>query len=293
MYSENKLINRYLTRLKKIRKLSDNTIVSYRTDIIGFEKFIKEKGLELTDVKEKHLEDYQMLMNGKGWADATINRKMIALKEFYKYLYTKEGLERDPARGIELYKLKKRLPKYLTEKQAQKLINAVGTERRDFYRTRDKLMLLMFITTGLRLSGLSNIKMKDITGNTLTIIEKGDSQREVGLDSIVLEALKEYKKHRDSDSEYLFISNRKQKISNRQIQSIVEKYLKIAKLDKKGFTVHTLRHTAATLMSEKGEGIEVIQRVLGHASITTTQIYVHVNNNRIKQASSKVAEIFK
>lgn len=284
-------IENYLNHLVN-KDVSKNTIKSYTNDLKQFQRYITDEfNINVTEVQEEHIENYQRWMKDtKRWTAKTRARKTTVIKEFYKWASKKYKIE-NPASDIELPVLEKRLPVYLSIEEVQKLINATQTQPEP-YRSRDKLMLLLFITTGLRLSELANIKLTDITDDVLTVIGKGNKQRQVALNKDVKKALVEYLKVRNSQSEYLFVSNRDKQMSIRTIQYTVEKYLNLAGLDTSKYSTHKLRHTAATLMLQGNLDIRIIQEVLGHKSIQTTQIYTHIDKKQLKKAASVTEGLF-
>ncbi|HSH51415.1 MAG TPA: tyrosine-type recombinase/integrase [Bacteroidales bacterium] len=284
----NILIKEYLEYLKNNDK-SINTIKNYKVDLIDFEKYINNKNINITKVEEQHIEDYKKHLKDRSLASSTRARKITAIKSFYKYLKRKHYISTNPAEDIIAPSIKKRNPVYLTLQESIKLVNTTS-DQDEPYRSRDKLMLLLFLTDALRAEELTNIKLTDIKENTLTVIGKGNKEREVFLNSDIIKALKDYLKYRHNVSEYLFISNRDKHISKRTVQYTVDKYLSKAGLDTTKYSTHKLRHTAATLMYKYGNvDIRALQEILGHESIATTQIYTHVDSE-IKQDAANTLE---
>lgn len=221
-------------------------------------------------------------------------RKISAIKGLYKYLSTKTTALRDnPVEHLESPSLKKRLPKYLTLEQALKLLGAASSEQGTINR-RDYCMLVLFLNCGMRLSELVGINLSDIDleSGTLRLLGKGNKERLVYLNAACKAALDAYLSERAQmtakDSNALFLSRENRRISARRVEQIVGDYLKRAGLGGQGYSPHKLRHTAATLMYQHSDvDIRALQMILGHASLSTTQIYTHVSDEQLQKAAEK------
>jgi integrase/recombinase XerD len=179
----------------------------------------------------------------------------------------------------------KRLPRYLNIEESKKLLGAIDGEHRE----RDFAIITLFLNCGLRLSELVGINLNRIKNDILTVVGKGDKERTIYLNAACKRAIEAYLKVRPvegvKDKNALFLSERKQRISNKTVQHIVKKYITAAGLDPERYSTHKLRHTAATLMYKHGKvDIRALQEILGHESIATTEIYTHVDNQQIKTA---------
>lgn len=218
-------------------------------------------------------------------------RKISAIKSWFKYLHnTVELIDKNPSEKLELPKLQKRNPVYLTLSESEKVINAIKLEENEFNRARDLCIILIFLTCGLRISELTGINIESIKDDKLNVIGKGNKERTVFFNENCLYAIKCYLKLRPitPDTTALFISSHKKRISNRSIQIRLKKYIQLAGLDPNIYTPHKLRHTAATLMYKYGDvDIRTIQSILGHTSVATTQIYTHLDDDDIKKGISK------
>ena len=204
-------------------------------------------------------------------------------------------LEINPAQNLENPKQDKRLPKYLSLDDSRKLLDAASDEDNRNYQ-RDYAITTLFLNCGIRLSELVNINTKDIDFSDckLNVIGKGNKERTIYLNNACMKAIADYLevkpkqgiKHDSKNSEKaLFLSERRERISNRTVQHIITKELEKAGLDTRKYSVHKLRHTAATLMYQYGKvDIRALQELLGHESISTTEIYTHVNNEQIRNA---------
>lgn len=297
MYKDNELIQEFLNYEKYNQLKSNNTVKNYELDLKLFEGYTGEQGEDILKVDKRFIEQYKTyllndieLKNGNnGYSPSTVARHMATLRSFYNYLAEEKYIEESPAERVQSPKIPERQPMYLTEKQAQKLVQATNSENEP-YKSRDKLILVMFLSTGLRLSELANIRLSDITEDMLRVVGKGNKEREVALNNDVLYTMEEYLKVRPIvKTDYLFISERNRQMSNRAIQYRIEKYIDKSGLDTNKYTVHTLRHTAATIMHKNGTDIKTIQELLGHSKVeTTAKIYTHVDREQLKQASNSV-----
>jgi integrase/recombinase XerD len=303
-------VNDYLNYLSTIRGKSPNTISGYKIELILFFRFIKlYKGLckrdiefeeiQINDIDAKIIRSIRLpdLFAFISFAETYRNngtyaraRKVAALKSFFKYLAGKARIiDENPALELESPKISKRNPIYLTLEESKELLRAIDPENRNF--ERDFCMITLFLNCGLRLSELCSIDVSRIKGDTLTIVGKGNKERTVYLNNACLKAISQYMPLRMSktvesiDADALFVSEKKCRINKRTVERIVKKYIGAAGLDKSKYTPHKLRHTAATLMYKHGNvDIRSLQKILGHENISTTQIYTHVDDEKLRQA---------
>lgn len=221
---------------------------------------------------------------------STRSRKVSSLRTYFQYLTNKVNkLENNPILELETPKIKKALPKYLTLEQSMELLNAVEGS----YQNRDYCILTLFLNCGMRLSELVSINLHDINHKeqVIRITGKGNKERLVYLNDACMEAINKYMQDRPVDGvinrEALFISREKKRISPKTVQAMVNKYLEKIGLGGPGYSVHKLRHTAATLMYQYGEvDIRVLKDILGHENLGTTEIYTHISDEQMKQASN-------
>ncbi len=221
-------------------------------------------------------------------------RKLSSLKGFYKYLtVTRRYTDNDPTKNIDGPKKKKTLPKFLTLEESEDLLQSVRDDMDSKTRERDFCILTLFLNCGMRLSELVGINLTDIDRNTesVKVVGKGAKERMIYLNDACRFALKEYLAVRAAseaqikDKNALFLSSRHSRISNKTVQWVVYKYLKLAGLEHKNFSTHKLRHTAATLMYQSGNvDVRVLKDILGHEQLNTTQIYTHVSDAGMKKA---------
>ena len=296
----------FIFYLEIILGKSKSTTYEYILDLENFFRFMKIKknnfpkdtklhnvaihDLDVSFVASITLEDiYEYLYfcrEKRGNGSRSIARKMSTLRTYYKYMTVKSNqLEKNPMENVQTPSLPKTLPKYLSLEESTSLLDAVKQSRRDY------AILTVFLNCGVRLAELVSMDLKDISNEYAVITGKGNKQRTIHLNQACRDALDDYLLHERpkeglKDPEALFISRNKCRISRRAVQNIVEKYLKLAGLEEKSLSVHKLRHTAATLMHRYGQvDIRVLQEILGHENLGTTQIYTHVDNEQIKEAS--------
>ena len=243
------------------------------------------------------LEFLVYMANERHNSTASRARKLSAIKMFFKYMTSVEKiLEKNPAADIESPKRKASLPKYLSESESISLLTSVLEDSESHTKERDFCMITLFLNCGMRLSELVGINLSDIDRElrSLRVLGKGNKERIVYLNDACRSALSAYLERRTrgldmvKDKNALFLSRLGKRISNKTVQWVVYKYLDAAGLEYKHFSVHKLRHTAATLMYQEG-GVDVLalKEILGHAQLGTTQIYTHINDKRLEEAVSK------
>ena len=308
-------LNSFLDYTVTILNKSPNTIKEYNYDLATFLKFIKVhfkmtdeedfskitiKDIPLSTIKQIKLDDIHAflsyLTNTYHSKAATRARKASSIRVFFNYLSQKANLiEFNPAQNLETPKLDKRLPKYLSLEDSKRLLNVAGSDD-NRNNKRDYAIITLFLNCGMRLSELVGINIKDINFSEcqMTVIGKGNKERTIYLNKACMTAINNYlavrpvegiKTDKANSKNALFLSERKERISRRTVQYIVDKELRVAGLDTSKYSVHKLRHTAATLMYQYGNvGIRALQEVLGHESISTTEIYTHVANVQARSA---------
>lgn len=209
----------------------------------------------------------------------TRNRKIACLKSYFDYLIEAGYLDVNIMIRISSVKTDKNLPKYLHEENIRDLLLAINGK---FWK-RDTVIISLMIFTGLRVSEVISLNLDSLKNEVITIVGKGNKERQVYLTQHIMKNLIEYLEERpEVETNALFLSERKQRISKRAVQVLTSKYLNSIGLN--GYSCHKLRHTAATQLLKAGTNLRVIQEVLGHASISITEIYTHVNSDDVKQA---------
>ncbi|MDD5794992.1 tyrosine recombinase XerC [Clostridium sp. HCP1S3_B4] len=303
-------VNDYIKYMDTIKGSSKNTINSYVMDIIIMLKFLKykkglvEKNINFKDINVHDITNdflnkitlddmHSFLIFEKRYFDngnSTIARKVASMRSFFKYLNQKAKIiKNNYTDELERPKIGKRKPKYMNLDEANSLLNSIDS--RNF--ERDFLIVTLFLNCGMRLAELCSIKITDIKDDTIRIIGKGNKERTVYLNEACLKAIENYKpirakllhKKNITNQDALIISERGNAIARRTVQEVIENQLKKAGLSGKGYSTHKLRHTAATLMYKYGDvDILVLQEILGHESVSTTQIYTHTDNDMLREA---------
>ncbi len=303
-----RIVQEFALYLRNIRGLSQKTVNEYCMDLRTFFRFLKQnRGLISAEVPLEEIQvkdiDLEFLRSIKTYdifeymnfvADernnmsSTRQRKSSSLKSFFKYLTVHEKLlDENPTENLTPPKTKKALPHFLSLEQSIELLNAVDGPDQE----RDRCMLTLFLNCGMRLSELVSINISDVVHNnsTLRILGKGNKERIVYLNQACMDSIDSYLTVRPKDGvvdrDALFLSRRKTRISPKTVQFIVKKYLDKIGLSGPGYSVHKLRHTAATLMYRYGDvDIRILQDILGHANLGTTEIYTHTSSNQMEAA---------
>jgi len=278
-------IDDFQNYLRLEKKYSENTISSYERDLNKYRNYFEEKK-ELKNITNKDIKEYIQHLN-KEESARSVARNISSLKSFYKFLLLEKYINKNPLDNITPPKLKKALPKVLTEEEVDKLLNIKLT---DNYSYRNKAMLELMYSSGLRVTELINLKITDVDLDMalVRIFGKGSKERVIPLGQYAINALNEYiTYHRGSmlknkTSNYLFLSSRGDKMTR---QAFFKTLKKIAKEQgiKTEFSPHTLRHSFATHLLKHGADLRSIQELLGHSDVSSTQIYTHITNEKLKE----------
>ncbi|MBR1717802.1 MAG: site-specific tyrosine recombinase XerD [Bacilli bacterium] len=278
-------INEYIDYLKIDKKYSLNTIKSYKNDLSKFVLFINDKDITCLNKKDVISFIENEKLNDK--SARTISHDLIVIKNFYKYLLKEQIIKVDPTIDIELPKLKKSLPHTLSFDEIDKILDI---ELNDKYSYRNKAMLELMYSSGLRISELVNLKMQDIDleDDIVRIYGKGSKERIVPIGDYAINYLKKYiyvyrsSLMHNKVSDYIFLNSRGDRISRQAMFKLIKKIIRDKNI-KKNVSPHTLRHSFASHMLENGADLRSIQELLGHSDISTTQIYTHISNKKIKE----------
>ena len=272
-------INEFMTFLKVEKGYSKNTLVSYRGDLKKFRSFF---------LSPKGVSDFIKDMSKKGMSPASTSRALACLKSFFKYMMGEGYLDKDPTEDIRFPKLGRKLQKALGMDDATVLVES--PDRKDKKSLRDKAMLEILYGCGLRASELASLNLNDVNYESgfIRCLGKGSKERIVPVGNTALKAILGYIKLsrprllRKKTSEALFVDRSGNRISRQGIWFIIKKYAKIAGI-KASTSPHTLRHSFATHLLEKGADLRSVQEMLGHSNIATTQIYTNVSRERLKK----------
>ena len=283
----NKKILDFLKWLKNEKNYSKYTIINYGKDLKLFEKFLEEE--KISDIKKidyKIIRQYLSFLYDFDYENKTIARNLSTIRSFFKYLMKENIIKNNPMILIENPKLDKKLPKVLNSIEVDDILNIPDNETP--LGQRDSLILELIYSTGIRVGELVNIKIQDIDFNDKKIIitGKGNKERIVLFGNVLLKKLNLYlndgrKKLIKNSIDYLVLNSQGNKITSRGVELIIDKILKKGGITYK-ISPHTLRHTFATHMLNNGADLKTVQELLGHESLSTTQIYTHVSNERLR-----------
>lgn len=278
------MIEKYIDYLKYEKKLSENTINSYKNDLDFFKDFFKK---DLTKINLDDMHKYLDHLSKENKKATTIAHNITVINSFYSFLINENIVKTNPCINIISPKLAKKLPNYLTEEEVDKLLNIPLKTAYDY---RNKAMLELLYATGIRVSELINLKFVnlELQDDFIRVMGKGSKERIIPISNIskkyLIEYIEIYRKTllKNKDSEYLFINNQGNVISRVGFFKIIKK-LCLENNISKNVSPHILRHSFATHLLAHGADLRVIQELLGHSDISTTQIYAHLINDKLKK----------
>lgn len=280
-------IEDFLDYLLIDKKYSPNTIESYRRDLEHYYQYHKEHGIPLQRIKKEDIKQYLKELKNAKMSDKSISRNISSIRTFYKFLLVEKIITRNPIELIELPKTKKSLPNVLSIEEVDKLLDITVV---DPFSSRNKAMLELMYASGLRVSELINLKVKDIDLEEALVktMGKGNKERVIPIGDYALHAIENYLtydreqllKRRIND--YLFLNNHGNALTRQGFFKILKKLAKEKEIET-NFSPHTLRHSFATHLLNGGADLRSIQELLGHSDISTTQIYTHVSNELLKE----------
>lgn len=282
------LLEEFLNYLSVERGLSKNTIASYKTDLASFLNYFESKGFNsIEKIKRDNITGYLLCLKDKGLSGNSISRALVAIKMLYKFL-TQEHLVKDNVAGVlESPKLIRPLPNVLNLAEVEKLLAA--PDSRNWMGIRDKAALELMYATGMRVSEMVDLPTSTINLDVgfIKCKGKGDKERIVPIGSQAKGSILRYLEKvrpsllKNGKDNHLFITRLGKRVSRQSFWKMIKKYAKKARI-KKEITPHTLRHSFATHLLERGADLRVVQEMLGHSDIATTQIYTHINKERLK-----------
>lgn len=285
-----KELQSFIHYLSVERGLAPNTLESYERDLTQYIGHLKEGGtVSLKDTAKSHIVSYIGKLRKAGKAPATVSRSIVSIRAFYQFLVRERVIDKDPSLHLESPKLEKRLPKVMSMHEVERLLEAPQTSTPN--GMRDKAMLEVLYATGIRVSELISLSMDDIhlSLGYVRCLGKGSRERIIPLGRIAAQTLDQYirtsrpKLLRPGRSEEaLFVNHLGTRMTRQGFWKIIKKYAAQSGI-RKEITPHTLRHSFATHLLENGADLRSVQEMLGHADISTTQIYTHVTNKRMKE----------
>ncbi len=277
-------IEKFLRYLEIEKNYSRHTILNYTLDLNDFKVFLGEA--DITKVDYLVLRKYLAALKEKKLGSRSVARHLSVLRSFFRFLNREGLLKNNPILSISSPKLEKHLPSFMTEEEVSKVLAAVSAD--DELGLRNRAILEMFYSTGMRISELAGLRASDIDfiGGVAKVFGKGRKERMVPVGDIALSALRSYLEKREKQSDTLFLNKNGGRITVRGIRNAVKKYLSAAGIQK-GVSAHTLRHSFATHLLNRGADLRSVQELLGHANLSTTQIYTHLTTDRLKSVYDK------
>ncbi len=287
-------IEDYLRYSQIERGLSENTITAYRQDLYEFLDFIKEEGMTSWPIKAVDIDAFLARQRDLDKATSSISRMISSLRKFYQWLARQDIQKINPMLEIDPPKKEHRLPVALTEEEVTTLLKQPDVDKK--LGLRDRALLETMYATGIRVSELINLKLKDLHEDLklVKVLGKGSKERLIPISEVALSWIKRYEKkvrdplllQKNKSSEFIFLNNRGEALTRQAVWQIIKRYCKMAGIEK-DVTPHTLRHTFATHLLENGADLRVVQEILGHSDISTTQIYTNLTQKHILQVYKK------
>ncbi|QJD73914.1 site-specific tyrosine recombinase XerD [Lactobacillus acetotolerans] len=287
-------IEDYLRHSQIERGLSENTITAYRQDLYEFLDFIKKEGMTSWPTKAVDIDAFLARQRDLDKATSSISRMISSLRKFYQWLARQDIQKINPMLEIDPPKKEHRLPVALTEEEVTTLLKQPDVDKK--LGLRDRALLETMYATGIRVSELINLKLKNLHEDLklVKVLGKGSKERLIPISEVALSWIKRYEKkvrdplllQKNKSSEFIFLNNRGEALTRQAVWQIIKRYCKMAEIEK-DVTPHTLRHTFATHLLENGADLRVVQEILGHSDISTTQIYTNLTQKHILQVYKK------
>jgi integrase/recombinase XerD len=290
----NNLIDRYLDYIKIEKGLAKNTLIAYNHDILEFFSFIEksQKLDHINNIEKKHILDFLIYLSKEN-KTSSVARKLISLRSFFKYLNQEDFIKKNPTELLDIPKKWKKIPQVLSKNEIEKLLNIV--KESSGIEIRDKALFETLYASGVRISELLNLKLNDLflDKGVIRVIGKGSKERLVPIGKYAINAIEHYINderakiiRKTKDTNYLFLNRSGKRLSRQGFWKKLKIYIKKANINK-SVSPHTLRHSFATHLLENNADLRVVQELLGHADITTTQIYTHVLTSHLTEIHKK------
>lgn len=286
-----KQVKLFLEFLQNDKKVSDNTLQSYRRDIVYFSKYVEENNLNYAKLKEEDIKEYLNHLQEVGKKSSTISRHLASIRSFYQFLVKNKKAKLDPTNNIQSPKVEKRTPSVLTAQEVELLLEQPKDV--DLKGIRDKAMLEFAYATGMRVTEIISLNVEDVNlEEGYVTCKSGSKERNIPLGTMSLKALKEYIEEartvliRDENVSALFVNINGQRLTRQGFWKIVKFYKEQAHITKE-ITPHVLRHSFATHLLQNGADLKAIQTMLGHSDISSTQVYMQFQNDGLKNVYKK------
>ena len=287
-----KEINKFIEYLKYQRNYSDFTCNNYNKDLNEYNSFILSNKINYKNMDYNEAKEYVIYLNKKNDAKSTISRKLSSLRTFYKYLVLNNKVESNPFLLVSSPKKEKRIPKFINYNNMEEILNVPNIKTKE--GQRERVILEVLYASGVRVSELVNIKLKDIdfSNKNILIFGKGSKERLVSFGDYALEYINLYLKEGRNllldgvKSDYLIVGKKNEKLTTRRVEQIIDDIIKRTSI-KLNITPHMFRHTFATHLLDNGCDLLVVQELLGHASLSSTEMYTHVSNEHLREVYLK------
>ncbi|MCB0209189.1 MAG: tyrosine recombinase [Anaerolineae bacterium] len=294
----NEQIQDFLTFLEEEKKYADNTIAAYQNDLNQFTQFVTDEQEDgqaenWTEVGKGIIINYIAHLKNNGYSSSTVARKVAAIKSFFHFLVAESVIKEDPTYTLDSPKVKKRLPKAISPSEIDRILNAPSQENGPKAQ-RDIALLEMLYASGMRVTELVSLDTTDLdfatdtTGSVRVRGKRANKEREIPLTGHTLSTLKNYiqggreQLAHDPNENALFLNNRGQRLTRQGLWLIIKHYVEAVGISSE-VTPHTLRHSFAAHKLSQGKSLQDIQKLLGHANISTTQVYAHINQENEKK----------
>tara|TARA_Y100000992_G_scaffold278570_1_gene224224 strand:- start:454 stop:1341 length:888 start_codon:yes stop_codon:yes gene_type:complete len=289
----NSLIENFLDFVSYEKGLSKNTQLSYRNDLLKFSNYLtKKKILNLNSLNRNDIRNYLLKLKSDGLKPSSISRHIVSIRKFFEYLLQEGLISEDPSALIHSPKIWKNIPETLSVNEVTTLLSYISSLKNYRHAFRDKVMIELSYACGLRVSELVNLKLNSIyfEESYIQVTGKGQKDRLIPINKSTLIIIDEYIKTErlkyNINDNHLFLSQHKKFLTRQRIWQIIKKHIKNAGIIK-NISPHTLRHSFATHLLENGGTLRAIQEMLGHSNISTTEIYTHIEKNRLKNIHEK------
>lgn len=286
-----KQIKLFLDFLENDKKLSSNTLQSYKRDIVQYQEYIDKNGLNYLKIEQKDIDEYFKTLRDMNKKTSTISRNLATIRSFYQFLVRTKKIKKDPTLGVQSPKVEKKVPSILTSKEVELLLEQ--PKNVDLKGIRDKAMLEFAYATGMRVTEIISLDITDVNlEQNYVVCNSGFKKRNIPLGSISAKALKDYIDKarpiliKDENIKALFVNINGKRLTRQGFWKIVKYYKEQAHITK-DITPHVLRHSFATHLLQNGADLKAIQTMLGHSDISSTQVYMQFQNENLKDIYKK------
>jgi tyrosine recombinase XerC len=280
-------IEKYLAYIEHNKNFSSQTLRAYRNDLNQYLSFIRDEGCKsLENVTRLIFRTFLAYLKKQEYSKTTVARKVVSIRSFYKYLCKEGFLECSPAENVRTPKQDRKLPGFMSISEIETLLDIPDST--SLPGLRDRAIMETLYSTGIRVSELASLNVADINYNNglIKVRGKGKKERIVPVGNHALQSIRSYLDKRNSDSRALFLNNRNGRLTDRSVARMLEKHIKKAGMNP-GISPHTFRHSFATHLLDRGADLRSVQELLGHANLSTTQIYTHITTERLKEVYNK------